>query len=699
MSSRKRRSWLAVLPRIVGGLVVLAACLAVAGKYWILPTIVQSQLRLGLRRVWDGPVEVGQVEFNYFGPIRLARLDLNDRDGRTWLAVRDLTCVLTDWPGTDATLTDVVAGRAEVTLYVKDGRITPPIRPLPDDQGRFLREHVDIQRIKLVSGRLHVFDDWGVEARFSGISLAVARQGGAYRASLTHVPSGGIRLTRNGEAGGVVQDVRVSVTVDPGAPQPIRLDAEGRFDLQFPQAFLENLGLLEPASAGRGAELVAGTEAPPGPATKPASEEYKTFRLRGQFTVDVAAAGDLARPQDLTPTGKARLFSCTADGAEGHIARAAELAVVIDGWGGRVVRGRVASDSWSAELKDTKFRYDGKTKRLLADVKLAGKLHHDSRRESFWAGRLWLAGVQGTAELAGPVAIDPDADQPVIMDLRGRGDLETLDLPTVPPLRLTKVHCGDVRLTGGSLEVPIFVASAYQGRVGADLTAAWTPGSAAVWTGNVEARNINMPQLSRALDAEKPMATGVGSASYAFVVQAGKLDSLCGRGRVLIDNADLWHIPVMSVVFASLKLPHRESDAQIAFTMRGPVATIGSGRVANPLSALVAEPGGTVNLDNRQVDLVAAVALVKHLRSLLGSVPGVSLLMSVKDKFTRVRLKGTWDAPTSELVLVLPAKDITAGTLDILKKAAAAGGQLGEGLFKPLAKLLHLPQTPKKPQR
>ena len=79
------RSWLRRLVKSAAVLVVLAGCLAAAAKYWFVPRFLRRELHEGLGKVWDGTVEVGRVEFNFFGPLRLERVVLRDwRSGPGW---------------------------------------------------------------------------------------------------------------------------------------------------------------------------------------------------------------------------------------------------------------------------------------------------------------------------------------------------------------------------------------------------------------------------------------------------------------------------------------------------------------------------------------------------------------------------------------------------------------------------------------
>ena len=209
-----------------------------------------------------------------------------------------------------------------------------------------------------------------------------------------------------------------------------------------------------------------------------------------------------------------------------------------------------------------------------------------------------------------------------------------------------------------------------------------------LWTGVAQAQGVRLASLSRALAPKEPLSAGTASARCGFSVRAGDLDTLQAKGVLVVDDADLWNVPVLSALFQHLGLPLKATDAEAAFTLAGPVATITAGRLANPVSAVVVEPGGTVNLQTRHVDVFVVVAPLKHLRNLLARVPLVKLLVTAKEKFVRLHLKGPWDRHTAHLVTEVPLKTLSDATLGIFKSIAKGGGQLGREILKPLDDLL-----------
>jgi len=61
------------MPAVCIGLAIIAG---VFTKYYFAPAVVRQRLRTGLADYWEGTVRVGEVSFNYFGPVRLREVEL-----------------------------------------------------------------------------------------------------------------------------------------------------------------------------------------------------------------------------------------------------------------------------------------------------------------------------------------------------------------------------------------------------------------------------------------------------------------------------------------------------------------------------------------------------------------------------------------------------------------------------------------------
>ena len=112
--------------------------------------------------------------------------------------------------------------------------------------------------------------------------------------------------------------------------------------------------------------------------------------------------------------------------------------------------------------------------------------------------------------------------------------------------------------------------------------------------------------------------------------------------------------------------------------------TIERGHLSNRFSAIEAEPGGTINLKNKEIDLYVVAAPLKNLDKFAGDVPIIKWFESFKDKLVRLRLKGQWSDPAIKLIKKQPLKDIKEGTIDFIASVVDGGGQFTENLLKGL---------------
>jgi len=124
------------------------------------------------------------------------------------------------------------------------------------------------------------------------------------------------------------------------------------------------------------------------------------------------------------------------------------------------------------------------------------------------------------------------------------------------------------------------------------------------------------------------------------------------------------------------------THVEASFTMKGLVATVVGARLANPVAAIDVEPGGQVNIATHHLDLHAIAVPIKQIQDLSGAIPLVNQVARLKDRLTRVRIRGDWGAPPANLISKQPLNDIAEGTVGFFRGVASTGGRLGQGLFK-----------------
>ena len=207
--------------------------------------------------------------------------------------------------------------------------------------------------------------------------------------------------------------------------------------------------------------------------------------------------------------------------------------------------------------------------------------------------------------------------------------------------------------------------------------------------GAVRVERINLAEMMRALTHEKPRQ-GVLSGEYNFRLEPADISSLRATGHVILDDVEPAGAKastlgaIVAEVLRKLNIAGLlgKSDTAVSFEMKGTVLTAKRAYVSGAVMAVEIEPGGTVDLRTRQVDLYVIGVPIRQVRSLLVRVPVARLVESLKDKFTRVHLKGRWDDPPRKLVQIAPIRHVTKGTVDFLKTVVQEGTDIGGGLLK-----------------
>lgn len=255
----------------------------------------------------------------------------------------------------------------------------------------------------------------------------------------------------------------------------------------------------------------------------------------------------------------------------------------------------------------------------------------------------------------------------------------------------------EIRLDGRRIQGRDLRGNVCGGKLGGGFVA--LAGANLRYSGEVTVDGLDLADLRRSLSGRKDVRSGVLAARCGFIGHGTNLADLRTAGVAKVNDADLARSgfldALLNAVDVEMGAPAGGTDAEAVFHSAGAEVTIDSGRLANKISAIVAEPGGTVNLDTTELDLYLVVAPVTVLRDLFTAVP-IPLLGQVlkgattaAEKLTRVHVLGPWTDPPAKLVRKEPAADVQAGTLAIFKGIVDGGGQLGKGLADSVNSLLN----------
>jgi len=220
-------------------------------------------------------------------------------------------------------------------------------------------------------------------------------------------------------------------------------------------------------------------------------------------------------------------------------------------------------------------------------------------------------------------------------------------------------------------------------------------------SGQFLGRKMNFVELTSILgEGGKKATKGSVTLKYDFTAAGSDLKSLSGYGRIFLDDADITVLPIIPYIFSNIGLakldPLRMADVECIFSMAGPVVKIQSAHIANPYAAIVAEPGGTINLQTKQVEMYVNAVPLEKIESIIRQLPILDIFFNLKDKLTRLYIKGNWSDPPTKLITKRPIEDIKEGTVGFLQDVVKNGGQISQAMLKGFGAIFGAPANSKK---
>jgi len=131
----------------------------------------------------------------------------------------------------------------------------------------------------------------------------------------------------------------------------------------------------------------------------------------------------------------------------------------------------------------------------------------------------------------------------------------------------------------------------------------------------------------------------------------------------------------------------KATDAMVLFRKTGSVVTIDKGQVANRFWAIRVEPGGIVDVQNKTVDMHVVVIPLGQIEDIVRKLPFAELFGRLKDKLTRLKVKGKWSDPASKLVTKEPLTDVKEATVGFIRDVVDSGGQITEKMRRPFKEM------------
>lgn len=244
-----------------------------------------------------------------------------------------------------------------------------------------------------------------------------------------------------------------------------------------------------------------------------------------------------------------------------------------------------------------------------------------------------------------------------------------------------------VNVSNGRYILENITANVCEGSVTGSLFVEIRQNQPTEFSGQVLAQNISFVELTSTLGGPGEKATkGTVTLDYSFSGKGKDLQNLNGEGQIFLDDADISVIPIIPHLFRTIGLaqlePLKMSDTECTFTTTGPVVNIKTAHISNRFAAIKAEPGGTINLKTKQINIYVKAVLLKQIDAIIKRVPIVNIIDNLKDKLTRLNIQGNWSDPPSKLIKKEPIKDIKEATVGFLQDVINSGGQITQEMHK-----------------
>ena len=203
--------------------------------------------------------------------------------------------------------------------------------------------------------------------------------------------------------------------------------------------------------------------------------------------------------------------------------------------------------------------------------------------------------------------------------------------------------------------------------------------------GQLQVDNIDLGKLASKLGSDK-ITTGKATLDYSFNASDMRLNAISGHGFLVIDDADMLPIPLLTNISKIVGLTDKEmqatSDATAAFNSKGLELEIKQAYFTNQHEAILIEPGGIIDLKNRSVDMYVTAIRLRLIGDFIRKVPVIRLFAKLKDKLMRLRIEGQWSDPLSKLIKKEPVDDVKEGVVDFFMQIAQTSGELTDPMIK-----------------
>jgi hypothetical protein len=254
----------------------------------------------------------------------------------------------------------------------------------------------------------------------------------------------------------------------------------------------------------------------------------------------------------------------------------------------------------------------------------------------------------------------------------------------------------DIFLKGDDVEFDNLTAESCQGTISADILYQNLPDNTDILNGKISVRDVSLPDLFGKIGVQEKISQGKMNLDYNFSLPENDLNQLSAVGMLFMDDVESFRLPVIKWLLDNPKInPGRtaaSSDLAAVFSMSGPVVTLKQAQLSNKISALNAEPGGTINLQTTGMNFYVVGVPLSSVRKMMLSLPLVNHLVRLRDSLTRLHISGSWNDPPTKLLITKPLKDGEADMYRFLKEIKHTGGQFSRETLLRFDELFRLPE-------
>jgi len=280
-----------------------------------------------------------------------------------------------------------------------------------------------------------------------------------------------------------------------------------------------------------------------------------------------------------------------------------------------------------------------------------------------------------------------DALQSPEVVFNGQARLTGPDLDTRANLAAHVIRDGPQ--AGQVLAIAHLAGETYGGVTRGWLRGRLLPGGAPELWGNLVAENVSLRRAAVAAGRAKPDHGRLAAGQFVFYTDGRDLEQLRGMGMAYVDDVALGEATLFRDLADAINnrrgILAGDADAVTVFSLAERVATIHLGRTVDVAAALDVQPGGTVDLATKELDLSVSVAVMSELRPILQMFPMAGLAAGLADSLVQLDVAGTWDTP-----VITPAANriVTASLHRFLLAAIDMGGDISGLLMAPTREVL-----------